>query len=264
MLEFLRKYGLLGPAGRLLVALVALVVGIAAIVWIGNPHISEGQQTASPVWTNEELPEPETTVVPPPSGFPYMEFPPPMPPARNGLQEVPTRFGLSYSVPDSENWMATNDMVFGFTGPGRSPITFGAGSRFSRGYCSGDESAVTAYVGLTGRNGVSLDAAAREAVVGAEWVYSNSERKKPRMSISGPFESVVSGLPAIRYSAQLSEIPEDGPCTPREATYEIVATRGYANAEVAIFMLARNAEGESLLPTGIAEMIVGSLRKTGA
>ncbi|WP_410876343.1 hypothetical protein [Nocardia sp. A7] len=265
MIETLRKFGLLGPAGRLLAALVVVVVGLLAVVWVGNPFLNRADPDRPAAWTMEPPPPPRTTsVVPPPPGFPTMEFPPPMPSAEPGRpQLVPTRFGLSYAVPSGKDWKASNQLVFGWSDRGGQIATFGAGSQFRRGYCGDDDGADRAMVGMSGRNGVDLDTAAREAVTNAELVFADDETgRKPRVEITGPFDSTVSGQPARRYTATVSEIPETDSCSPDQAVYEIIATTGYASAEVALLLVTRDVGTDDALPAAEAETILQSLQKT--
>ncbi|WP_280217588.1 hypothetical protein [Nocardia neocaledoniensis] len=166
-------------------------------------------------------------------------------------------------MPSSKDWKASNQMVFGWSDRGGQIATFGAGSQYRRGHCADEESADRALIGMTGRNGVDLDTAAREAVANAELIFADDETgRKARVELSGPLDSTVSGRPARRYTATVSDIPAADSCSPERAVYDIIATPGYASAEVAILLVTRDVGTEDALPTAEAETILLSLQKT--
>ncbi|NLE80729.1 MAG: hypothetical protein GX610_14330 [Rhodococcus sp.] len=113
---------------------------------------------------------------------------------------------------------------------------------------------------MTGRNGVDLDTAAREAVEKAGAIFSDGSDVD--VQINGPVQLEVSGRPAVRYTAVVTGIEQEFDCDPTEATFDIVATPGYATAEVVTFMVKRSkGHGDSLSDEDV-DRVIGSLRRT--
>ncbi|RBO84295.1 hypothetical protein [Nocardia puris] len=260
-----QRYRQMNPLARLGIAAGAFAVVAGAVVWVGNPNLeSQGSGPATTGWTAPTEPGTTTTAAPPPPGFPTMDFPPPMSKAPEGQpQPVPTKFGLTYSVPSSEHWQATNDAVLGWSDPdGSSIATYGAGSRYRHTYCPDVKGAALARVGVTGRNAVDIDTAAREEVAKAERIFSDKSGRKPQVELRGPVSFEVSARPAVRYTAVLTDIPKETSCDPDQAHFDIVATSGYASAEVVLLMVEQHRGLPDALPDDDVEAIIASLRKT--
>lgn len=263
--KLLHRYGVLNPIGRIIVLIGAFVLFLNIVMWIGNPYLdgSESSDGAAASWTAPPVERPSTTVAPLPSGFPSMMYPPPMPEVGEGEpQPVPTKFGLTYTVP-ADGWLATNDMVVGWSDTAGSIATYGAGSRYQYGYCDESDTSALARVGVTGRNGIDIDRAAREEVEKAERLYADDEAGyKPKVEIRGPFSFEVSGRPAVRYTAEVSDIKQPHTCGLSRSSFDIVATAGYASAEVVLLMVMRHKDLPDALSAADVEAIITSLRKT--
>lgn len=265
VLQLLRRYALGNPLGRIVTAALVLALVAGFLAWIGNPYApSESSGTpASGGWTAPTTPPLTSAVAPPPPGFPSMTYPPPMPAPEGQVQEVPTRYGVSYDVPADNRWMASNSLVFGWSDSAGSIATYGAGSRYGYGFCSDNGTASLAQVGLTGRNAVDLDTAAREEVAKAERIFADEETgRKPLVHITGPAALDIPNGPAVRYTATLTDVPGDDACRSAEWVVDVVATSGYSNAEtVLLVVLRQQAQPDSLSPA-TAESIVTSIRRT--
>ncbi|MGW4327563.1 hypothetical protein ACWEKR_16895 [Nocardia sp. NPDC004573] len=263
--ELLYRSGVLTPIGRIVAVVAAAIVFLSVLAWIGNPYLDDAKSpdAAAPSWTASPLPKPSTTFVPPPPGFPSMEFPPPMPEVPKGQpQPVPTRFGLSYSVPSDDNWQPTNDAVMGWTDNAGEIATYGAASRYRYKYCPEVRGASLARVGVTGRNGVEIEAVAREEAAKAERIFADKSGRRPKVEIRGPLTFDVSGRPAVRYTAIVTDIPQEKSCDPSRAQFDIVATPAYATAEVMMLMVEHHVGLPQALTDSDVDTIIKSLRKT--
>ncbi|RDI18495.1 hypothetical protein DEU38_12063 [Rhodococcus sp. AG1013] len=187
-----------------------------------------------------------TSTTPPPSlppGFPSMQFPPPKIDVEPGKpQPIATKFGLTYDIPpDWENrWGA----VAGWSNLEGPIVTLGAVGRFGYGYCPDSDGARMAMTGATGLNGIDIDSAAREQVSLAREIFTNDQGTEPKVEITGPVSFEISGRPAVKYTAKITDIPPNNRCTPPSARVEVVATPAYATAEVMV-LLAEAHEGIS-------------------
>ncbi|WP_148280524.1 hypothetical protein [Nocardia cyriacigeorgica] len=260
-----QRYRRLNPLVRISIWLVAFGLVAGVVVWVGNPNLgSDAAEGPASEWTAPSESVPTTTVAPPPPGFPRMEFPPPMPEVPEGVpQPVPTRFGLTYTVPSSEHWRSSNTMVVGWTDDAGDVATYGAVSEYRYGYCTEDDGSAMATVGVTGRNAVDLDTAARQEVSKAERIFGDEETsRKPKVEIRGPFSLEVSGRPAVRYTAVLTDIPGSSACGPDQAIFDVVATPGYATAEVVLLVVQHHTGMSDALSESDADAIVTSLRKS--
>ncbi|MGX1771459.1 hypothetical protein ACWIGW_05040 [Nocardia brasiliensis] len=233
----------------------------------GNPHQSgtESTEHATPVWG----PPPGRIgpVDPPlPSGFPSLSFPPPMPrTVKNNPQPVPTRYGLTYAVPSTREWLASNEAVLGHLDEsGQATIaTYGAVSRYGAGYCPEVDTSTLAYVGVTGRNGISVESAARQEIDKARALYSDPEfGAPPTVRVGSAIAFDIDGRPAVRYTASVSGIPTRAACETTEAQFDVIATPGYATAEVAVFVVERRLDRTGALTPEAVETIVRSIRRS--
>lgn len=249
--------------------LVAIVVLLYGATWMastgGDFDNASAEEVATPTTSTWMAPTFEAqTSTPPalPDGFPYMEFPPPMEEAPDGQpQDVPTKFGVTYTVPGDDEWNASNGGIANVSGDD-TRIIYGAMSEYREGYCPDRSGAALTDVGMTGRNGVDIDTAAREAVEEAELVFADEAGSSTDIDIRGPFHMQVSGNPAVRYTAVATGLEQGYECDPREATFDIVATQGYATAEVVTFMVLNNRGSPNSLSDEDVDGIIGSLRKT--
>jgi hypothetical protein len=266
VLGLLYRYGILTQLGKIALLLCAAVAVLTLSVWIGNPYQDkvEPPEQAASSWR----PPPGPTGPPEPSlppGFPSMEFPPPLVKVGKGQpQPVPTRYGLTYTVP-SEGWHASNDAIMGWIDEGdRTTIaSYGAVSRYGIDYCPQTEGSTLGIVGVRGRNGVDVDTAARDEVGKAERIFADERSgRKPTVTISGPFPHEISGRPAVRYTAMIVNIPQKADCDPIEAEFDIVATPAYASAETAIFMIQRSVRLRKSLNRDDVDRIIASIEKT--
>ncbi|MFZ2178110.1 MAG: hypothetical protein WAW17_29605 [Rhodococcus sp. (in: high G+C Gram-positive bacteria)] len=246
-------------------AVAALGAVMTVVMWVGNPYADDAPATeeAASSWAPPPPSGPSTTVAPLPPGFPSMEFPPPMIEAPDGQpQPVPTKFGLTYTVPNDEGWRPSSTMVTGWTDDDGYIAGYGAVSTFGYNYCPEYKGSTLADVGITGRNGVDIDTAAREAVGKAERIFADDVRNKPKVEIRGPFDFEVSGRPAVRYTAVVTDIPQEHSCDASRAEFDIVATPSYASAEVGVFMVTHHLGLSDSLSGDDVDRIVESLRKT--
>lgn len=262
-IQILRHY-FGGPIARIVGALAALVVFLLVVLWIGNPYLKDDEGNAAPAWTAPTTVPPATStapVAPLPPGFPSMTYPPPMPEVADGEpQPVPTKFGLTYTVP-SENWDADNGTVIGWT-DSQGTISYGAASRYRHTFCPEVKGASLAKVAATGRTGTDLDSAARDEVAKANRIFADEKTGRiPHVEIRGPIALEVSGRPAVRYTAVVTDIPVT-PCAPEEAHFDIIATPGYSNAEVMLLMVEHHRGHEDSLTDDDVDAIIGSLQRT--
>ncbi|MEV4126694.1 hypothetical protein [Nocardia sp. NPDC049707] len=249
---------------------IALLFGIAVAIllvmtWIGNPFADdvESPAKAASSWAS---PPPAGRVDPPlPSGFPSQEFPPPLVEVPKGQpQPVPTRFGLTYTVPSSDGWRPSNDTVIGWSEKDGSIIAgYGAVSDYGYRYCPQNKSSTLAAVGVAGRNGIDIDAAAREEIGKAERIFThNGTGRRPQVDIRGPSQFEISGRPAVRYTAVVTGLYQEHSCDPTELEFDIVATPAYFTSEVAVFMFKHVIGSAKALTSSDVDKIVKSLQRT--
>ncbi|MDH6285540.1 hypothetical protein [Rhodococcus opacus] len=263
--KLLEKYGVLKPLRNIVLAVAALVAVMTIVMWVGNPYADDAQATdeAASSWAPAPPTGPSTTVAPLPPGFPSMEFPPPMIEAPDGQpQPVPTKFGLTYTVPGSDDWRPSNSSVMSWSDDDGTIAGYGAVSDYGYRYCPEYKSSRLAISGATGRNGVDVDTAAREAVGKAERIFSDNAGGTPKVEIRGPVDFQVSGRPAVRYTAVVTDIPRDHSCDPTRAGFDIVATPAYATAEVMVFMIEHHVGLPDSLSDQDVDTIITSLHKT--
>lgn len=256
------------------VRLTRVVLGISVtaglmtyIVQNGNPHLDNSESAPAPTSSWNPPQRFDRSDPPPPPGFPHLEFPPSMPRAADGKpQSVPTRYGLTYTVPPGEDWMASNEAILTYTDKtGQGAIaTYGAVSRYGAGHCPGLDTSKLAYVGVTGRNGLELETAAQQEIHKAEVLFRDPDfGEPPRVEVHDPTEFIISGRPAIRYTATITNIPKRTTCDPDQSEFHVIATPGYATAEVAVFVVQNYINVGDALSMDTVEAIVNSIHKTG-
>lgn len=255
---------------RLLRIALAIAFVAAVMTYVAQAESSHQSSTESAERTTSAWGPPPGRIgpadPPPPTDLPSMSFPPPMPlPTKSDLQPVPTRYGLTYMVPSTGDWLASNEAVLGYLDEsGQATIaTYGAVSRYGAGYCPERDTSTLAYVGVTGRNGLSAEAAARQEVDKARALYSHSRYgAPPTVDIGGATSFQIDGRPAVRYTASVSDIPRSAACETTEARFDVIATPGYATAEIAVFVVEhRLGRAGALTPEGV-ESIVRSIRRS--
>ncbi|MFI5779012.1 hypothetical protein [Nocardia sp. NPDC051570] len=236
-------------------------------LWIGNPYLDQTEPPERAATTWRPPPGPAEPADPPlPPGFPSMGVPPPMSAASTGNpQPVPTRYGLTYSVPPGAGWRPSNQAVMGWTdeSSGATIVGYGAVSDYGYGYCPTTEGSALATVGARGRSGIDIDTAARTDIDRAEKIFSdNKSGQKAAVTIAGPITSTISGRPAVRYTARITNIPKKSQCDPTEAGFDIIATPAYASAEVAVFMVEHHLGLPKSLSDADIDRIIESVVKT--
>ncbi|NKY86371.1 hypothetical protein [Nocardia veterana] len=263
ILTRLRRAGILAPLGKITLSIGGLVVFLYAVAWVGNPFATDvpDAKSAASAWLPTPV-APLSAAAEPPPGFPVMHFPPTMASAPPGQpQSVPTKFGLSYTVPNGNGWRPSNTMISGWSDAEGRIATYGAVSDYGYGYCPDAEGSALAQVGMTGRNGVDPETAAREEVRKAERIFADSG-SPPRVTIAGPVTTAVDGRPAVRYTATITDIPRKHSCDPGRAEFDVVATPGYATAEVALLVVEHHTDLPHSLTKDRVEQVISSFRKT--
>lgn len=261
----LYRSGILAPLAKIAGCFAVLAVFMYGIAWIGNPYLDKTSEPheATPSWMSP--PPVESTIPEPPlpPGIPYMDFPPKMAEVPEGeIQSVPTRYGLSYSVPNGDGWRPTNDMIVGWTNNGKTIATYGSSSDYEYGYCPESDGSAMAKVGVRGRNGIDTETAAREEVTKAEIIFSDDAGNKPKADILGPTSLDIDGRPAVHYTVIVSDIPQEESCDPPGAHFDIVATPAYASAEVMVLMIMHYTDIPKALDRRDVNKIINSLGKT--
>ncbi|KJF20614.1 hypothetical protein SZ00_03811 [Rhodococcus sp. AD45] len=119
-----------------------------------------------------------------------------------------------------------------------------------------------AHLGTTGRNGVDIDTVAQEWVHKADLSFSDKHGTHATIAYSEPTHFTISGRPAVRYTATATNIPPDNECDPSSATFDIVATPGYATAEVMIFLIQSDQGHPKSLDKAAIDQIISTIRKS--
>ncbi|MDV6268599.1 MULTISPECIES: hypothetical protein [Rhodococcus] len=117
-------------------------------------------------------------------------------------------------------------------------------------------------MGTTGRNGVDIDTVAQEWVHKADLSFSDKHGTHATIAYSEPTHFTISGRPAVRYTATATNIPPDNECDPSSATFDIVATPGYATAEVMIFLIQSDQGHPKSLDKAAIDQIISTIRKS--
>ena len=252
------------PLARLAFAIAALYGIFFALGKIGNPYIDDVPDQGalrSAINPAPATPATPTTTPPPlPPGFPSMEFPPPKIDVPKGEpQPIATKFGLTYSIPPE--WENESTAIIGWSTP-TGPVTFSSAGEAGLGYCQDNKDARLGVSGASGRNGISIDEAALDAVHAAEQIFAEGDGRQATVRYNGPVNMTVSGRPAVRYTAVVTAIPGDRPCGPPSAHYDIVATEGYSTAQVMILMVESHRGLPDSPEQSEIDGIVASLRRS--
>lgn len=178
---------------------------------------------------------------------------------------MPTRYGLTYSVPSTGAWRPSNERVVGWTNEttNRTIVSYGSVSDYGYGYCPQTDGSALANVGARGRNGIDIETAARQEISKVEEIFGDAETgRKPSVSIGEATRWSIDGRPAIRYSVRVSGIPRKHSCDAPEAGFDVIATAAYSSAEVAVFVIEHEIGPERALTTRDIDTIVASIQKT--
>lgn len=196
-----------------------------------------------------------------PPGFPSMEFPPPEIEVPEGDPiPIDTKYGISYTVPG--DWRNFSGGVGGWGGD-RGTVTYGAIAMYGYDYCPEHRDGATkAMTGMTGRRGVDVPTAAFEASRQAELIFRDAPDDAVILEYSAPTEFEIDGAAAVRYSVHASNIAQKFDCDPTEATFDVVATEGFSNAPIAVFMVQTDRGIEGSLTRIDVDQLVSTLRRT--
>ncbi|OZF53864.1 hypothetical protein CH293_10920 [Rhodococcus sp. 14-2470-1b] len=115
---------------------------------------------------------------------------------------------------------------------------------------------------MTGRNGLDVQTAAFELSRSAELIFRDDPSDSVILQYSDPTQFEIDGATAVRYSVSASNLNRDFDCDPEQASFDVVATQGYSNATVAVFMVLSEKHDTSDLSSATIEDIVSSLRRT--
>lgn len=247
--------------------MVAIAVAAGIMVFVsqtGNPFVQNEEATTddSTAWNPPHPIGP--TDPPPPPNHPRLE-PPSMSPAPEGEpQPVPTKYGLTYTVPSGNGWRPSNQTVVGYSDPsGQGTLaTYGAVSDYGAHYCPATDTSSLAFIGVRGRNGVDVATAARQEIEKTPALFAAPDAREPRVEISPPVESTLGGLPAVRYTASISDLPQVASCDPARSEFTVVAVPAPATAEVAVFVLRRHIGLEDSLSGSVVDDIVRTIRES--
>ena len=252
----LLRTGLLVVAGLVVLKLATVLIGHSSS---DTPQSWEPPTETGPAVLGTDPPDP---VLPP--GFPSLESPPPLPPTSGGTQRIPTKYGLTYSLPTSSGWIPSSTAVLGWTGSEHRIVTYGSVSTYGDGYCGDSEGSSLGIVGTRGRNGISLEDAARTDVYKMIDVFTDDDgaTKKPAVQIEKPVTMEISGRPAVRYRVSMSELPKESKCDPASTRIDVIATPAYASSEVAVLMIEHHIGQQGALGEAAIEAIIESIEPT--
>ncbi|MEO7077546.1 MAG: hypothetical protein ABIY38_01520 [Rhodococcus sp. (in: high G+C Gram-positive bacteria)] len=248
---------------------IAVLLGLFVLAGILLPKMGPDtpdryEGVAAPV-TSVAAPKtsssPTSTVAGPPPGFPSMELSPAEIDVPDGDSiPIDTKYGLSYTVPG--DWRNVSSGVAGWQGDSGS-VTYGAVTMYGYDYCPEHRDGATkADTGITGRNGIDIPAAAFDVSRSAELIFRDEPNDAVMIEYSAPIEFEVDGAPAVRYTAKASNLARKFDCDPIAASLDIVATQGYSNATVAVFMIVSYEQLDGSLSRNKIDQIVATLRRT--
>ncbi|NMM85995.1 hypothetical protein B2J88_16745 [Rhodococcus sp. SRB_17] len=174
-------------------------------------------------------------------------------------QPIATKFGLTYDIPPDWRNMAT--AASGWT-TYKDTILFGAIGQYKYNFCAESDGSTLAMTGATGRNGVDIDTAAQEWVHKADTIFADKNGAPAIITYSDATHFTISGRPAVRYTATATNIPPEDGCDPPSATFDIIATPGYATAEVMIFLIQADQGLSDSLDQNTISSIISTIRKS--
>ncbi|MFC3961844.1 hypothetical protein [Nocardia jiangsuensis] len=261
--DVLRRGGIAVQVVKIVGLLVAAVAILQVATWVGSPYADSDESsgaTGTP-WTAPPLRG--SAPAPPPADLPRIEFPPPLPTIRQGdPQPVPTRYGLTYTVPSSGGWRPSSDRTMGWTSDGELITAYGSVSDYGYDYCPELDGSDKAAVGITGRNATDAATAARSEIDRVERALTDDAGGAPRVAVSDPVQTEVSNRSAVRYTAELTDVSKGADCDAAAVRLHVVATAAYATAEVAVFVVLQRLDVPDALSDDAVAAIVGSLRSS--
>lgn len=186
-----------------------------------------------------------------------------MPVAPAGAEQpVPTKYGITYSVPNALEWRASNTAVAGWNDHEGLIMGIGAVSDYGYGYCAEADSDSLGTVGVAGRNGTTPQDAAFEIVSAAERIFGNSAGERPHVDRSGPHHVNINGIEGVRYTAKVRDIPDTPACGPDTAELDVLAVESSISAEVMVLVVEHRTGHPDSLTSETVETIIQSLKKT--
>lgn len=245
-----------------LLLLAGSVIVFNLVLW-GLPKLApespgryEGVSVAAPPSV-----EPSSPSTPLPDGFPSMEYPPPKIEVPAGEpQPIATKFGLTYDIP--ADWRNFSTGITGWT-TGENTVTYGAVGDYGYKHCPESDGSTLAESGMTGRTGIDIPTAAFEASRQAEIIFGDFEGGGQLvLSYSDPIWFEIGREPAVRYTVRAENIKQKFECDPSTATFDVVATTGFATAPVAVFMVLLNQDLDGALEHSVADELISSIRRT--
>jgi hypothetical protein len=108
-----------------------------------------------------------------------------------------------------------------------------------------------------------LGATALTEVEKATLIFSDNESVKPSVAIDAPENFMIDGSPAVRYHAEVTDIPNpDTNCTSSSASFDVVATTGHATAETAIFVVKAERGVDGAVTDSDIDDLISTIRRS--
>lgn len=241
------------------VATIAVAMGVLVAVSVLSGKGTDAELSAPS--TTESLPASSTIPSPtPPPGLPRIDQLPPkvdVPPG--SPQPIATKYGFTYDIP--ADWLNMQNVVAGWENKRGEIARYSSVGQFGKGYCSEEPHEPLAMTGITERNGVDPETAARDHVRLAKRIFaSESGMYEPEVAYAGPTPIVVAGRAAVRFTATVTGIPSDEACRPQAARFDVLAVPAYATAEVMILMVELHQDLPGAPHPMVADQVITSLR----
>ena len=238
-------------------------IGIAMGILVYLSVISDGRtdgDLAAP-HTTGPLSAPSTTPNPTsPPGLPVIDQLPPkidVPPG--SPLPIATKYGYTYDIP--VDWLNMQNVVAGWENKRGEIARYSSIGQYGKGYCPQEPHEPLAMAGITGRNGVDPETAARDHVRLAKRVFaSESGMYEPHVDYVGPTPTVVAGRHAVRFTATVTDIPADEACRPPAARFDVIAVPAYATAEVMLLMVELHQGIPNAPQPVVTDQIIASMR----
>ncbi|MCC4302635.1 hypothetical protein [Rhodococcus sp. 3-2] len=93
-------------------------------------------------------------------------------------------------------------------------------------------------------------------------IFASKNGTLASIAYGGPTNFTISGRPAIRYTATVTNIPADNECDPPSAQFDVVTTPGYSTAEVMVFLVQSDQGLPDALNQGTIDQIIATIRKS--
>ncbi|QNG17376.1 hypothetical protein G4H71_07805 [Rhodococcus triatomae] len=169
-------------------------------------------------------------------------------------QPIATRQGWTYTIP--AEWTNVHDGFIGWSTESYGAVAYGSAGSLKSTTCNHTD---IAFSGSAGRNGESLEDAARAEIRIAEHAYTKAGHPQPVVTYSDLQTFEIDGHPAVRTSAHVTNITDDE-CDISAANFEIVAVPGFSDAEVAVFIVhTKEIPGEKL-DARISDEVLSTIR----